>query len=384
MRRLAGITLEVAIESLSDAKVAAEAGADRFELCAALDLGGLTPSTGTLRAICDCMDLPIFAMIRPRPGGFDYRDDELAVMRRDIETFLSAGAAGVVFGVLDERFQVDRKRNAELLASCGDRPAVFHRAIDLTPDPIEALDSLIDLGFRRVLTSGGQQRCVSDEARRRIAELVQRAGDRIEILPGSGIRAETAASLVRETGCRQIHGAFRQECLDVGMNSLALRFGFGVPGNGDRISRTSGELVRRTREALDGVTANQPPRVVGLVSDLIFQSKISGTAAHLGVPVRCVRTTKECRGEVRDAATLFVDLTISDAELMDFLAEVVRGYPQVDVIAFFPHVDADIARVARAAGVAKVMTRGQFSEQLPHLMASAAGRGLIPNKSSPS
>ncbi len=370
------ITLEVAVESLADARVAAQAGADRFELCAALDVGGLTPSVGTLRAICEELPMPVFAMIRPRPGGFCHTDDELAVMRSDIESLLNAGATGVVFGVLDDRFQVDRKRNADLLASCGGSPAVFHRAIDLTPNPNAALDALMELGFKRVLTSGGQQTCVCEEARKRIAEMVQRGGDRIEVLPGSGIRAEFVTALVRETGCRQVHGAFRELALDTGMNSTAVRFGFGAPGNGEQIRRTSGALVRATRQILDRMSAGQAPRILALVSDLIFQSKISGTAAHPGVPVRCVRTTEHCRKEIREATSLLVDLTISDGKLMDFLAEVTRDYPHIGVIAFFPHVDAEIARAARAAGVAKVMTRGQFSEQLPQLMASAAGEHL--------
>lgn len=368
------ITLEIALESLADARVAAAAEADRFELCAALDVGGLTPSSGTLAAIREEMGLPIFAMIRPRPGGFVYSDDEIAVMRRDIELLLASGAAGVVFGVLDEKRQVDRDCCAALLESCGGRPAVFHRAFDLTPDPHSALDALIELGFRRLLTSGHQRSCVFEAAKRQIAELVRHAADRIEIMPGSGVRADSVAELVQKTGCRQVHGAFRAQVSDCGLTPIAVDFGFGIPGKHDRVAATNGELIRATRFVLDGLSNKQPRLVLAFVADLIFQSKIAGTAAQLGVPVQCVRTVEQCRRNLGLATTLMVDMTVSEPGLLDFLAEAVRTNPQLITIAFFPHVESGIARAARDAGVSKVLTRSQFSEQLPELLKVAGAK----------
>ena len=376
MAETARILLEVAIESLADARVAAEAGADRFELCAALDVGGLTPTIGTFLAIRDELRVPVFAMIRPRPGGFCYADDEIAVMRRDIESLLAAGVAGVVFGVLDERQCVDRGRCAELLRSCGDRPAVFHRGFDLSPRPRESLDALIELGFRRLLTSGLERNCTSETAISQIAELIRYASGRIEIMPGSGVRADSVARLVRETGCRQVHGAFREQHPDAGMTPSAVAFGFGVPGQSNRLSATSSELVRATRLALDKLVQKSPSLVLAIVSDLIFQSKIAGLAAHLGVPVRCVRSVEQARREVALAGTLMVDLTISDPGLLEFLAEQSRRNASLTTIGFFPHVDAETARAARAAGVSLVLTRGQFVEQLPELLRSAGRGGL--------
>ncbi|MBI5864786.1 MAG: copper homeostasis protein CutC [Planctomycetes bacterium] len=229
------ILLEVALESADEARIAEAAGADRIELCTALDVGGLTPTVGAA-------------------GGFDYSADERKTMHADIEAALESGAAGVVFGVLDANFEVDRKACAELVARCAGRPAVFHRAIDLTPDPLAAADAILDCGFRRILTSGQRPTVVEPEAMALVRRLVEHVGGRIEILPGSGVRAATAAELVRTTGCRQVHGAFRRPRADSGLRERGVRFGFGVPGAGDRRTRLDAEQLQAVREALDQLT----------------------------------------------------------------------------------------------------------------------------------
>jgi copper homeostasis protein CutC len=204
------IKVEVCIESVADALTAAEVRADRLELCTGLALGGLTPSVGMIEAVRAAVGIPIMVLIRPRPGGFCYSDSEFAVLRREIELAIRAGADGIVTGVLTESAEVDRNRCRQIIETCAGKPLVFHRAFDFTPEPFEALDTLA--GFSRVLTSG--QRSSANEGAELIRKLRDYASGRIEILPGGGINAINVIDLLNRTGCDQIHAAVRETCLD--------------------------------------------------------------------------------------------------------------------------------------------------------------------------
>jgi copper homeostasis protein len=197
------VRLEICCGSLEDALAAQQGGADRIELCAALCVGGVTPSLGTILEAKDRVEVPVMAMIRPRAAGFHYRDPELAVMERDVEAALQAGAEGVVFGALLADGSVDVPACRRLRGAARDREVVFHRAFDVTPDPFRALEQLIELGFTRVLTSGQSESALLGATTLR--RLVAQAGDRIEILAGGGIRAHNVQEIVHATGCRQVH-----------------------------------------------------------------------------------------------------------------------------------------------------------------------------------
>jgi copper homeostasis protein len=201
------VLLEVPVASVDDAVAAEAGGADRVELNAALALGGLTPSLGTLLEVKRAVTIPVLVMIRPRSGGFAYSDAEFRVMRRDVELAVAHGADGVVFGVLYPDGTVNSGRSKSLIELCGGREAVFHRGFDVTADPFAALETLIGLGFRRVLTSGQEETAYNGA--RLIAELVRRAAERIEILPGGGINRFTVADVLARTGCDQVHASLR-------------------------------------------------------------------------------------------------------------------------------------------------------------------------------
>lgn len=201
---MAKILLEICCGSIDDAIQSEKGGADRVELCSALFLGGLTPSIGTIQEAKRRLKIPVIAMVRPRGGGFCYTDAEFATMERDAEAAIDAGVEGVVFGILREDGRIDQRRTARMRRIIGKRQAVFHRAFDVTPDPFKALEQLIDLGITRVLTSG--QKDSAPEGVELIAKLVERAGKRIEVLPGGGgIRPYNMNDIVRRTRCRQIH-----------------------------------------------------------------------------------------------------------------------------------------------------------------------------------
>jgi len=198
-----GILVEICCGSLEDALEAEKGGADRVELCSALFLGGLTPSMGTIIESKARLKIPIVVMIRPRGGGFCYTKPEMAVMERDAVLAVERGADGIVFGILNPDGTIDEGRCGRIRRIIGDRQAVFHRAFDVTPDPFRALDQLVEMGFTRLLTSG--QEDTVPEGLPLIKRLIEYAGDRIEILPGGGIKVHSLRQVVEATGCKQVH-----------------------------------------------------------------------------------------------------------------------------------------------------------------------------------
>lgn len=235
------MTLETVAQSLDDALAAERAGAERLELVSALSLGGLTPSIGTLEAVVASCSLPVVAMLRPRSGGFGYSKGELAAMERDGERFLAAGARGLVFGVLDGS-GISAANSRLVRLGC---EAVFHRAFDALPDPFEALERLIDLGFRRVLTSGGRGTAV--EGAETIRRLNERADGRIEVLPGGGVRPGNVAELVARTGATQVHLAGLEWAEDPTASGMAFN---GPAHPEDRYGHVSEATVAAVRRVI--------------------------------------------------------------------------------------------------------------------------------------
>lgn len=248
------ITLEVIVSTYEDARAAAGAGADRFELCSALALGGLTPSLGTLQLIKQHLSVPAMFMLRPREGGMAYTTGELEGMERDAELALEAGADGLVFGILTEEGEVNVAECAALLRRCSrvapGRQWVFHRAFDVVKDPEVALEQLIDLGFTRVLTSGRRKTAMEglDEIRR----TVEQAEGRIEVLPGGGLRPEDLEAVVRRTGVDQVHLSLSEQRPDPSAGgNPEISFGADLPTSELTYRATSAERVHLARAALE-------------------------------------------------------------------------------------------------------------------------------------
>lgn len=195
--------IEVCVGSVTDALAAAEAGADRLELCGATELGGLTPSAGLLEQVLAATSLPVIAMIRPRSGGFAYDRHEFLTAIRDAELAIERGVTGIAFGFLDSAGRIDVARCRELLAVAGERQTVFHRAFDFVPDVLAASDQLMELGVTRLLTSG--QQATALEGLTTICAVSQRTFGRLEVMPGGGIRADDVATIVHRSGCSQLH-----------------------------------------------------------------------------------------------------------------------------------------------------------------------------------
>lgn len=195
--------IEVCVEGTDGVLAAQAGGADRAELCAALIEGGTTPSLGAVREAVRRAAIPCVAMVRPRGGDFLYSEAEFAGMLADAELFAAAGVGGVVTGCLRPDGTVDEARIAALVARCGSVPVACHRAFDMTPDPLAALEALVRCGVRRVLTSG--QRPRATDALPLLRDLVERAGERITILGCGGLNADNIAGVRRATGLREMH-----------------------------------------------------------------------------------------------------------------------------------------------------------------------------------
>jgi len=195
--------LEICVNSAVSAIEAWKGGASRVELCENMADGGCTPSAGSILLSKKRLTIPVFVMIRPRGADFCYSDDEVELMQEDIRMAKKMGADGLVMGILTPDGAVDTERMKALIALARPLPVTFHRAFDMTRDPQEALDDLIRLGAERVLTSG-QARSVTEGAGL-IRSLIQRARNRIVVMPGGGIKEHNLAEVIRTTGAQEIH-----------------------------------------------------------------------------------------------------------------------------------------------------------------------------------
>ncbi|MET0134223.1 MAG: copper homeostasis protein CutC [Kibdelosporangium sp.] len=221
--------VEISVETIAGVGIAAEAGADRVELCTGLADGGLTPSAALIEQAVTA-PIEVHVLIRPRPGDFQYTPDEISLMLRDIDVARAAGAAGIVVGALDFAGFVDPVC-AQFVEAAAAMQTTFHRAIDVSASSESTLDSVISLGFDRVLTSG-RERAVLDGAPL-IRSLVAQADGRIEVMACGGVRAGNAVQVIEATGVSDLHAAVRAPVRGVS-GAEVLFAGVGVPDGFDR------------------------------------------------------------------------------------------------------------------------------------------------------
>ena len=199
--------LEVCCGNLESVDAAVAGGARRIELCADLELDGLTPPMARLRAVRERYpELTIHVLIRPREGDFVYSPEEADLMALQIELALTFGADGIVIGCLTADGDIDIPLMEYLVSVVSHRASItFHRAFDRCRHPFKALEQIIGLGCDRILTSG--QAPTAEEGADKLRKLHRRAKGRIIILPGGGVTPENAASILERTGCTEIHAS---------------------------------------------------------------------------------------------------------------------------------------------------------------------------------
>jgi len=201
--------LEVCVDSVCNALTAQAAGAHRIEFCANLPEGGTTPSPAQIEIARKQLHIKLYVIIRPQGGDFLYNETEFEIMKSDIHFCGKIGCDGVVIGMLHPDGIIDKERTGELIqiAHLYKMGVTFHRAFDRCADLFQAMETVIELGCERILTSGGYDTAI--EGVEVIRELIGKAGERIIIMPGSGITPENVGDLIQRTGARELHGTFR-------------------------------------------------------------------------------------------------------------------------------------------------------------------------------
>ncbi|WP_209561629.1 copper homeostasis protein CutC [Frigoribacterium sp. PvP032] len=260
------VALEIAVTSLAGARTALAEGADRVELCTALEIGGVTPSQGLTEAVV-ATGVPVHALVRARGGDFVYDEGDLVVMEREVRTLVAAGVAGVVVGALRGDGSLDVDAVARLVSAARDaaaaRPAelggdrlevTVHRAVDRAASPVDAVAALAALGVDRVLTSGGASRARDGLASGVLPDMVAAAGG-VEVMAGGGVRIDDIAALV-DAGVAAVH-------LSASTTATTAAAGTAVDGDGrslvslgsagatDAYAVTDASVVRAARAAVD-------------------------------------------------------------------------------------------------------------------------------------
>ncbi|EJN03984.1 copper homeostasis protein CutC [Phyllobacterium sp. YR531] len=198
------VLLEVCVDNPEGLAAAIQGGADRVELCSALDLGGLTPTPGLIGQ-AKASPIPIYAMIRPRPGNFVFSETDIDAMLREIDTIRSNGLTGAVFGANLANGALDYKTLGRLIRQCDGLKVTLHRAFDLVPDIAEAINIAIELGFERILTSG--RALTSVEGIDDLKLIFELAEGKIKIMPGSGVNISNAGMLLDCIPFSEIHSS---------------------------------------------------------------------------------------------------------------------------------------------------------------------------------
>lgn len=218
-----GHILEISVESVEAAVAAQRGGAQRIEFCIDTRLGGTTPNDELLRAVRERVSLPISSMVRPRGGSFFYSEEEFAAMQRDIDAAKECGMDGVVLGLLKANGEVDFARTKELVERAKPLVVTFHRAFDECPNLGKSLEDVIKTGAARLLTSGGKR--TAPEALGVLGELVRMAGERLTVMPGSGLHSGNIREAVQATGAREYHAGLSSVVANPSENLAAFEEG---------------------------------------------------------------------------------------------------------------------------------------------------------------
>ncbi len=221
-----GITVEVCLDNIESLDTAVAAGAHRIELCSSLALGGLTPSPGFIKRAVEQSPVPIYPMVRHRAGDFVFGEDEIDIMVEDIALMKQLGAKGVVVGALTPTGYVDEEALSRMVKAADGMDVTFHRAFDLCIKPRESLETIINHGCSRILTSG--QRASAYEGIDLIRKLHQIANGRISIMAGAGVHGYNVREIIKSTGVHEIH-----------LSGKTTRQGRSMPQNSVKVGKTA-------------------------------------------------------------------------------------------------------------------------------------------------
>jgi copper homeostasis protein len=194
--------IEICANGFESAKAAQDGGAHRIELCSDLSVGGLTPDKDLIRKVIHELNIPVHVLIRPRSGDFVYTNEELELMLADIAYSKKMGCFGIVSGALTMKNTIDKKVTQQLIAASEGMEFTFHRAFDLVKNHSEAIETIIQLGVSRLLSSGQQNKAI--EGIELLIQLKSLSEGKLQIMPGSGINSENVLAF-KKAGFEMIH-----------------------------------------------------------------------------------------------------------------------------------------------------------------------------------
>lgn len=197
--------IEIACFNAESALIAEQGGADRVELCANIKEGGTTPDVEVFKQVRRQLDIDLYVMIRPRGGNFVYTEKEFQQMEKDIRQFRKLGANGFVFGILNADRTINFQQNSQLVELAKPLPCTFHRAFDEVEDIFPSLETVIQCGFSTLLTSGAMPNVI--EGISVLKKMVERANNRICIMPGGGLRSHNIKMLQHQTNAGFFHSS---------------------------------------------------------------------------------------------------------------------------------------------------------------------------------
>ena len=197
--------LEIACFNLESTLIAQENSADRVELCAEMNIGGITPSLELIKEAREKLNIDLYVMIRPRGGNFVYSEEEFETMKNQISEIKKLNINGFVFGILNSDNTINKDQNKELVELAKPFPCTFHRAFDAVVNPFEALEELIECGFQTILTSGNAPNV--NEGINQLEMLVQKANNRINIMPGGSLRSSNIQEIKQKTKANFFHSS---------------------------------------------------------------------------------------------------------------------------------------------------------------------------------
>lgn len=229
--------LEICCYNYQSCVIAADAGADRIELCADAAEGGTTPGYGIIKRVKEKIGIDVYPIIRPRGGDFFYDDEEFAVMQSEIQLCKQLCCEGVVIGMLKQDGSIDKERCKQLVAMAYPMSVTFHRAFDRASHPFEAMEDIIQIGCERILTSGHKPTALLGE--HLLNDLIRQANDRIIIMPGSGIRAANIVDIAKKTGATELHSS-----ASIKVNSRMSFINEGMEENLQTIMADANEVAR--------------------------------------------------------------------------------------------------------------------------------------------
>lgn len=243
--------LEICVDSFESARRAAEAGADRLELCADLLVGGTSPSPFLIEQVVSRIDTPVNVLLRPRFGDFCHTAEEKEVLLKEIESCARSGANGVVIGALTPDGELDVPFLSECMAAAADLEVTLHRCFDVCADAFAAIETAADLGIQSILTSG--QMATAPEGVENLKAFRAFAADRIHLMAGSGVCAANIPILCREAGIRHFHlSAKASEPGPMRFRREGVPMGLPMASEFDR-QYASCDAIRAAREVVDSL-----------------------------------------------------------------------------------------------------------------------------------